>query len=97
MQETLPFQAHSDTSRAAADRKRPTAATDRKRVLDWFKANGPATDQECQTALELAGDTQRPRRVSLVRGGWLREYDEGTTRAGYRAKRWVATEKASTP
>ncbi len=62
---------HPDTSRDAAQLVTPRTGTQRRRVLDYVAARGGATDREMQAALELDGNTQRPRRVELVTDGWL--------------------------
>ena len=59
------------TSIAAADAIKPCAATLRRRVFEYIRDQGRtgATDEECQVALGMAGDTQRPRRVELFQQG----------------------------
>ena len=76
---TLPFQAHSETSREAADSKRSTAKGDKARVLAilYGKLTG-LTDEEMQRALSMNPNTQRPRRIELVMEGKVR--DSGKTR-----------------
>src|SRR5262245_58624181 len=62
-----------DTQRLAALRACPRTGTQRRRVLDFIALKGEygATDEEIQMALRMSGDTQRPRRVELVDGGWV--------------------------
>lgn len=62
-----PFQAHSDTSREAAVAMKPTAENLRAEVLRFLTERGEhgATDEEVQLALDMAGNTQRPRRREL--------------------------------
>lgn len=62
------------------------------RVLAWFASRGEAggTDQECQMELSLPGDSQRPKRISLVKATRLRA--SGRTRLTGRGRRaivWV--------
>lgn len=64
---TLPFQPHSDTSRAAAESKRFTAGTDKARVLELLTGClSGLTDEEMQRKLKMNPSTQRPRRIELM-------------------------------
>lgn len=59
-------------------------------LFSWFKVRG-ATDEELQDLLQMNPNTERPRRVELVRMGLVR--DSGltrTTRSGRKATVWVA-------
>lgn len=81
---SLPFTgtsaATTATSQGAA-RKVRTADTDRRRILQFIRdREHGATDDEMQQALEMAGDSQRPRRIELARAGCI-EVREGMTRA----------------
>jgi len=77
--ETLPFQAHSGTSRAAAEGMRSPAVTDRAAVLMVIQQSTHGrTDEEIQRMLKLNPSTQRPRRIELVQAGKVR--DSGRTR-----------------
>jgi hypothetical protein len=92
--DSLPFQRHSPTSEEAAERHEPRARTERARVLDAIRKSveDGLTDEECQDALLMNPSTQRPRRVELVKGGFV--VDSGRTRpthAGYPAAVWIAT------
>lgn len=92
-QETLPFQAHSDTSRAAAE-SLPTSstATQRMRVLDCIREAGSRgrTDCEIQDLLGMQGNTQRPRRLELLDRGLIRNSGETRkTSSGRKAAVWV--------
>lgn len=63
-----PHQRHSDTSRAAADELAEMRKnTLRAAVLAYISLHGPdgATDEEMQLALEMEGNTERPRRREL--------------------------------
>jgi hypothetical protein len=66
---------HPETSRAAAYAVTPRTGTQRRRVLDAIAAK-PSTDEEIQSALHMNPNTQRPRRVELVRGGWVGDSGE---------------------
>ena len=88
-----PHQAHSETSRAAAVEIAGKAGTLRRIVYDYLTMRGEhgATDAEMQEALDMAGSTQRPRRVRLCEL-FLVE-DSGRTRAGESGRSavvWVA-------
>lgn len=61
-----PAQAHSPTSRAAAASIKQHIGPLHRKILDYLKAreNG-ATDEEMMDALDMGGNTQRPRRREL--------------------------------
>jgi hypothetical protein len=87
-----PFQKHSDTSRDAAESMRPTAATLREAVFNYLFGRGSdgATDEEIQIDLDMAGNTERPRRRELQEAGKVR--DSGmrrTTKTGRQAVVWT--------
>lgn len=69
-----------DTSRLAALRARPNSGTQRAKILDFIERRGPygATDEEIQASLGLSPNSERPRRVELVTGGWV--VDSGARR-----------------
>lgn len=91
-----PAQAHSPTSREAAERIEPAADTLRARVLEHLRACGSrgATDQEIQWALGMDPSTERPRRVELVNAGLVTATDGDTrpTFSGRQAQVWRAVE-----
>lgn len=92
--ELEPYQAHSDTSRDAAEAIAGKANTLRRLVYEFIKECGShgATDIECQRELGLDGSTQRPRRVRLVQLGLIE--DSGETRSspsGRQSVVWRAT------
>jgi hypothetical protein len=77
--ETLPFQAHSGTSREAAGDMRGIAVSKRAAVLMVIEQSTHGrTDEEIQRMLKLNPSTQRPRRIELVQAGKVR--DSGRTR-----------------
>lgn len=93
MNETLPYQQHSETSFIAAKTFEPKAPTARGRVLEYIKHSGDqgATDEEIQVALQMNPSTQRPRRIELVESEAVR--DSGIRRetsGGRMAVVWVA-------
>jgi hypothetical protein len=76
---TLPFQAHSATSREAADSKRGTAKSDKSRVFGLLSGKlAGLTDEEMQRSLQMNPNTQRPRRIELMMEGKIR--NSGKTR-----------------
>jgi len=90
-----PYQSKSPTSRAAAEAIAPRAGTLRRAVLDFLVGLGDhgATDEEMQTALKMGANTQRPRRVELVAGGFVVDSDQTRpTMSGKAATVWIATE-----
>lgn len=83
-----------DTERAAAWAAMPRAGTQRRRVLDALAAsNTGLTDHEIAGETGLYLYSAAPRRVELLRGGWLR--DSGHRRRtphGSDAVVWALTE-----
>ncbi|MBB1599950.1 hypothetical protein [Variovorax sp. UMC13] len=87
-----PYQCHSATSRAAAERIAPAAGTKRADVLAYIKGCGAegATDEEMQRGMPMPANTQRPRRIERVQMGFVTW--GGATRAavsGDHALVWV--------
>lgn len=84
-----PFVRHSESSAAAAESIAPVAGTLEAAVYRWLDANGPATDEQMQEALEMVANTQRPRRRGLVKAGRVFPIDDlGQTSSGRKATRW---------
>ena len=88
------------TSRAAATTIEPNAAeTLRKRILEFLRLCGQdgATDEEIQLALDMAGNTERPRRGELANAGLIfrvfhnGSYSTRATSSGRKAVLWFAT------
>lgn len=89
---TPPYQAHSETSRSAAERIAPRAHTMRGQVLAYLQACGAngATDEEMQLRMPMPANTQRPRRIELVANGFVRSNGQTrATRSGDHALVWV--------
>lgn len=83
-------------SRAAALLAFPRSGTQRYRVLNVIAGVGEhgVTDERIQRLLGMSPNTQRPRRLELVKGGWIK--DSGKVRktvSGAYATVWVATER----
>lgn len=85
-----PFQAHSPTSRAAAASIEPDTVTLRERVYRCILACGPITDEGISDALAMPGNTQRPRRIELVKAGRIVARGTLRTQSGRQAVAWVA-------
>lgn len=89
-----PFQAHSETSRAAAVEIKPDASSLRRKVLAYLEERGKwgATDEEMQRGLDMPPNTQRPRRVELVTAGSVEDSGrQRKTLSGRNAVVWVAS------
>lgn len=73
--EAAPSVSNSSTSQAAAREAAGFADTIAARVLAFVQGRGSygATDAEIQTGLSLRGDSERPRRVFLVRSGQIQD------------------------
>jgi len=87
-----PFQAHSDTSAAAAASVRPDQNRLQRVVYEALVGSeaGGMTDEELQAHTGLGPSTQRPRRVELVAAGDV--VDSGRrrkTRSGRQAVVWI--------
>lgn len=89
---TLTGNAHPATSFAAAAKVLGRTGTARHRVLLALAASG-RTDEELQCHLGMSPNTERPRRVELVRHGYVA--DSGLRRAsasGTRSIVWAPTD-----
>jgi predicted transcriptional regulator len=95
-----PFETPSvpvDTSVAAAEAIRPSAAAIRERVADLVSRCGDfgATEQEIEAALALPGNTVRPRLWELEKAGQVvKSIKTRPTRAGRQARVYVALSRA---
>lgn len=80
----------ADTSRDAA--LRVPANTQRAKVLTFLNEHGPSTDPEIADALGLSPNSERPRRVELVSGGYV--VDSGLRREHHGSPHivWAATD-----
>lgn len=94
-----PYQRHSRTSAAAAQRIEPKTGTKRALVLAFLRGRGAAgaTDEEMQQQIPMGSNTQRPRRVELVAGRLIKDSGrERNTTGGDAAVVWVAVEHGGT-
>ncbi len=86
----------TDTSNEAARRIRPVASQQARRVFEFFVMRDVtgATDLEVQQALEMKGDTERPRRGELVKLGLIEDSGERReSEAGRLLRVYVVTGK----
>jgi hypothetical protein len=78
-----PAVADSPSSRAAAAAIEPRVARLERRVLDLLiRSPGGLTDRQIQQRLGMSGDTERPRRVWLVKHGYVENRNGKTRQAG---------------
>lgn len=90
---SAPYQAHSGTSKAAAQSIKLTAATLREKVYSSIRRAGERglTDLEVQDLLHMDGNTQRPRRVELVKANRIKPSGQKRkTSSGRAATVWIA-------
>lgn len=73
-----PSQAHSPTSRAAAESIKPKVGPLHREILTHLGIIFDSTDEEMQTDLSMSPNTQRPRRRELQLMGLV--VDSGKTR-----------------
>ena len=88
---TLPHNG-SSTSKLAARSMRSLAGAQQQRVLECLQQadNAGLADEEIQTALNLSGNSERPRRASLVALGLVRNSGlMRKTNSGHAAVVWV--------
>lgn len=77
------------TSLFAAKEIKDGAAVLKMKVYSFLKAHGPATDEEMQSNIPMAANTQRPRRRDLQLNGLVVPTGEfRRTRAGRKAMVW---------
>lgn len=84
------FTGKQTTSASAALFVVPRTGTQRRRVLDYLRAFGPATDPEIQEALGMVPNTERPRRVELVTGRLVRDSGQVKVHHGREHILWEA-------
>lgn len=86
-----PAQRHSETSVAAAESVKGFVNAMRARVLAYLEANpSGATDEEIATALNMEGNTERPRRIELMTMGLVKDSGKKRkTRKGRLAAVWI--------
>lgn len=88
LHESHPYVAHSETSRAAAESV-VNAGTQRARLMDYLKENGPSIDEQMQLGTGIAQSSQRPRRGELLAMGLIRDSGRtALTRSGRKAVLW---------
>ena len=96
-----PFQAHSQTSLEAALSVMTTAATDRKRILEFIRSRDPfpgASSDECQVEFGLTHQTGSARVSELLQMGLIIESGrKRKTRAGRNADVYVIAPPGTPP
>ena len=83
---------NTPTSKLAAQSMRTLAGAQQQRVLECLQQAGDAglTDEEIQTALNLSGNSERPRRAKLVELGLVRNTGlMRKTNSGHTAVVWI--------
>ena len=79
------------TSASAALRALPKSGSKRRRVYEYLKRTGGATDEEIERALGISGNTVRPTRGSLVKDKFVYATElERPTISGNMAIVWKA-------
>ena len=70
----VPYNNETFTSRAAAESERRCVKSQAARVWGFIDSQGErgATDKEIQADLKMDGNSQRPRRVWLMRNGFVK-------------------------
>ncbi len=95
--ETAPYQAHSDTSKAAADEiadKLPALRGNVYRVIHMAGKEG-VTDLDIEGELGIAGSTVRPRRIELLEMGLVvAAKEKKRTPSGRWAYAWISAANA---
>lgn len=87
-----------ETSVAAADSMRESAATLRGKVLRLLREVGPMTDEQIQDRLSMNPSTERPRRIELVTMGLVRDSGRvDRTHSGRRAIVWERSTPEEVP
>jgi DNA-binding transcriptional regulator GbsR (MarR family) len=76
--DTAPYQAHSDTSKEAAEAIEPWMNSLRGKVYQAIHMSGKEglTDLEIEEATGISGSTVRPRRIELLEMGLVRAAKE---------------------
>lgn len=89
--EPMPPHNGTVTSQAAAASVHGSVTELRERVFRYIKEQGwaGATDQEVQEALQMDGNTQRPRRVELANERRIVRHGTRKTKSGRGATVWV--------
>lgn len=93
----LDFSGRTPLSRHTSQQAAATVAhpaPDRARILAYLRACGEvgATDEQIQEALDLSGNTERPRRGELLTSGQVQAVGTRATQSGRQAAVWVVPE-----
>jgi hypothetical protein len=79
----------TETSREAAEAKKPTAAQQREAVYRFICDNWPCTLEAIEEGMGLEGNSVRPRRWELEHAGRIVAHGHALTRKGRRAVTWA--------
>jgi hypothetical protein len=85
------FPGKQDTSFAASVYVKPRTGTQRELVWRHLQQVGPRTDVELQDELGLVPNSERPRRVELVEGGFVADSGVRKKHHGEDHIVWMAT------
>ena len=86
--------AKREARRAARQTTNASAASMRKRVYETIANADGLTDEEVQSHLSMNPSTERPRRLELVRSGFIRDSgDRRQTKSGRNAIVWIAVDQ----
>lgn len=91
----LPFQAESETSRAAAEAMVSASITQRQRLYAYYatKGQGGSTDEEAEVALDLRRSSICARRAELLKAGLVEAAPQTRTgSSGCRLQVWRVKE-----
>lgn len=72
----LPYQRGSRSSWEAAQAARPHADIAKQRIVEVLRQYEPLSDRQLQEHLVMSGDTERPRRIELLRDGIIEQAGE---------------------
>lgn len=84
-----PAQRHSPTSVKAAEQIGPSLNTLRERVYRCILSCGPITDEGISAATGMPGNTERPRRIELLKAGRICQQGTKQTASGRSAAAWI--------
>lgn len=87
---TAPYQAHSETSREAAEFIQPNIGPLQAKVLAFIQLNGPCTDAQIIEGIGLSPNSVRPRRIELAKSGRVQQAGIIKQSNGRRAATWMA-------
>lgn len=88
-----PSQKHSGTSQAAAAQIKYKVGDLHRAILSHLLEVGGATDEQLMDALDMGGNTERPRRRELQLMGYIEDSGKtAVTRSGRSAVVWILSQ-----